>query len=490
MVKVRFAPSPTGFVHIGSLRTALYNYLYARKVDGKFLLRIEDTDRTRLVEGAIESLLHSLEWSHLDVDEGVKLDSKCNIIQDGENGPYIQSERLDIYKKYINVLLEKGYAYYCFCDKERLENLREEQKKKGEDPMYDGHCKHLSKEEVEKRIKNGEEYVIRLNVPENKNIEFNDMVRGKVVINSDTIDDQVLIKSDGFPTYHFAVVIDDHLMEITHIIRGEEWLTSTPKHVMMYDMFGWECPTFVHLPNILNKDGKKLSKRQGDVAVEDFKNKGYLPEALINYIALLGWSPDSNEEIFSLKELIEKFDLTRISKSGGIFDVDKLNWVNSHYIKETDSYRLVDIAIPFLIKDDLMTEKECKERRDFLIYAMDTLKERLNNLSEFPKELRVILNDEMEVEDEAINFMKNEHMPKLYDILKKEIASIDEINEDFANDLFARIKKEGIKGKNLFMGTRVIITGQNHGPDIPKTMTLLGKDRILKRMENVRKYIF
>lgn len=489
-IKVRFAPSPTGFVHIGSLRTALYNYLYAKKMGGKFVLRIEDTDRARLVDGALESLLSSLKWSGLQADEGVILDENDNIVQVGDADPYIQSERLEIYKKYIDILLEKGHAYYCFCSKERLDKVREQQKQNGEDPMYDGKCRELSKEEVQRRIENGENYVIRLKMPYNKDIEFEDVVRGKITINSDTVDDQVLIKSDNFPTYHFAVVVDDHLMGITHIIRGEEWLTSVPKHVMMYEMFGWEKPTYIHLPNILNRDGKKLSKRQGDVAVEDFRNKGYLPEGLINYIALLGWAPESNQEIFSIDELIESFDISRVSKSGGIFDIDKLNWMNSHYIKEYDTEKLVDLSIPFVIKDGLMTNEECVEKRDWLISAMNTVKDRLDFLAQFPDEIRPFLVDDIAIEDEAKDFMSKEHMQELYNIVKEQVQSASEITEDFVNSLFSIIKKEGIKGKNLFMGVRVIITGQNHGPDLPKIMPLLGKDRILKRMEITKKYIF
>ena len=490
-VRVRFAPSPTGFVHRGSLRTALYNFLYSKKMGGKYILRVEDTDRNRLVEGAIESMLKSLKWGGISSDEGVCIDEDEKIIQIGEAGPYIQSERLDIYKKYIDILVEKGHAYYCFCTKERLENLREEQKSRGEDTKYDGHCKSLSKEEVQKRIEAGEEYVIRLKMPENTDIAFDDVVRGRVVINSDTVDDQVLMKSDGFPTYHFAVVVDDHLMGITHIIRGEEWLTSTPKHVLMYEMFGWEKPTFVHLPNILNSDKKKLSKRQGDVAVEDFRKKGYLPEGLINYIALLGWSPEENKEIFSLDELIENFSLERVSSSGGVFDVAKLNWVNSHYIKEYDLEKLVDLAIPFVVEDKLMTVEETQKNRDWLILAMDTIRERLSYLKQFPEEIKAFLSDEIEIiEQDAIDFMKLEHMPTLYNIVKEEISNCNKVDSELIDSIFAKLKEQKIKGKNLFMGVRVIVTGVCHGPDMHKSMELLGKDKILKRLEQTKKYIF
>ena len=343
-VRVRFAPSPTGFVHIGSLRTALYNYLFAKHAGGEYILRVEDTDRTRLVDGAIENMLNAMKWAGVNHTEGVMLDENGNVTQKGEYGPYIQSERLDIYQKYIKELLDSGKAYYCFCTKERLDAVREQQKEAGETPRYDGHCRDLTPEEVQAKIDAGEPYVIRLRLPEDHKITFTDLVRGDMEFNTNDLDDQVLIKTDGFPTYHFAVVVDDHLMKITHIIRGEEWVSSTPKHVYLYEAFGWEKPVFVHLPNILNTEKKKLSKRQGDVAVEDFKKKGYLPEGLVNYVALVGWSPEDNQEIFSMEELEKAFSIERVSKSGGVFDTEKLNWVNHHYMKEADDAVLAELC--------------------------------------------------------------------------------------------------------------------------------------------------
>jgi len=490
-VRVRFAPSPTGFVHIGSLRTALYNFLYARKMQGNYVLRVEDTDRTRLVEGAVEGMLSAMNWAGVNHDEGVMLSDDNKVVQNGDCGPYIQSERLDIYKEHIKTLIDKGDAYYCFCSRSRLDRIREQQKNEGLDPKYDGHCRELSQEEIQDKLDKGEEYVIRMKLPENKSITFNDIVRGKVSIHTSDMDDQVLIKADGFPTYHFAVVVDDHMMDITHVIRGEEWLTSTPKHVLLYQMFGWKAPTFVHLPNILNADRKKLSKRQGDVAVEDFRNKGYLPEALVNYIALVGWSPEDNKEIFSMPELIEAFSLERVSKSGGVFDTAKLNWVNSHYIKEADTQRLVDLASKFVIKEKLMSEQEVKANNEWLLLAMDTVKDRLDYLAQFPEEIKSFLNSAMpELEDEAKEFMKLEHMMELADELEAKITAADTITPDFVSAMFKEIQKEkGIKGKNLFMGTRVIITGQNHGPDIPMVLSLLGKEKALSRIEQAKAHI-
>lgn len=489
-VKVRFAPSPTGFVHIGSLRTALYNYLYAKKVGGTFLLRIEDTDRTRLVDGAIESLLSSLKWSHLEPDEGVTTSENGEITKIGDAPSYIQSERLPVYQKYIQELIEKGYAYYCFCSRERLDNLRTMQKEKGQDPMYDGKCKSLTKEEINRKLESGEPYVIRLNVPKNEDIAFDDAVRGRVVINSDTVDDQVLMKSDGFPTYHFAVVVDDHLMGVTHIIRGEEWLTSTPKHVLLYKMFGWECPRFVHLPNILNKDKKKLSKRQGDVAVEDFRAKGYLPEALVNYIALLGWSPGDDTEIFTMDELIEAFSLEKISKSGAVFDVDKLNWVNQQYIKKLDDETLLKELIPFIVDAGVFTKEDIEKDHDYFILATSTLRERISYLKQFPEELKTLLSDEIsEIEQEALDFMKLPHMQQLHDIVYSEVQKADKIDTDFVDNLIKLLKENKIKGKNLFMGMRVLVTGQTHGPDLHNSLELIGKQRLLKRLEQTKKYL-
>ncbi|CAH2215256.1 glutamate--tRNA ligase [Tepidibacter aestuarii] len=490
-VKVRFAPSPTGFVHIGSLRTALYNYLFAKKMGGTYLLRVEDTDQSRLVEGAIEGMLKAMDWAGVNHTEGVVLDENGNIAEVGENGPYVQSKRLHIYKEYIKQLLDNGHAYYCFCSKERLDKVREIQKSEGKIPKYDGICRGLSKEEVEAKIAAGEKYVIRLKLPANKEIKFNDIVRGLVSINTDDLDDQVLMKSDGFPTYHFAVIVDDHLMGITHVIRGEEWLPSTPKHVYMYEAFGWEAPTFVHLPNILNAERKKLSKRHGDVAVEDFRKKGYLPEGLVNYVSLVGWSPEDNNEIFNMQELEEAFSLERVSKSGGVFDTDKLNWVNAHYIKGADNEVIADMAIPFLIEAGFITEQEADEKYDWIKSMVGVVKESLSYVKEITTKVDIFFKDELELEDdECREFLKLEHIPALIDALEAKVTDTDEISEEFIKAMFKQIQKEhGIKGKNLFMGTRVILTGQMHGPEMPLVLTLLGKEKILNRINHVKNNI-
>lgn len=486
-VRVRFAPSPTGYLHIGGLRTALYNYLFARHNNGKFILRIEDTDRTRFVEGAIESLIESLHWAGIEYDEGVFIEDG-KIVQKGEYGSYIQSERLDIYKKYVDELIEKGYAYYCFCSKERLDKVREEQKIKGLIPKYDGFCRSLSLEEARERIANGEEYVVRLKLPHNKDIKFHDLVRGDIIINTDDIDDQVLLKSDGYPTYHMAVVVDDHLMDITHIVRGEEWLASTPKHVYLYQVFGWEEPTYVHLPTVLNKERKKLSKRHGDVAVEDFREKGYLPEGLVNYLALVGWSPKDNKEIFSMEELIEEFSFERVSKTGGIFDKDKLDWVNGHHIREYDIDKLTDLSIPYLKDAGYIDDKFVKEKYSWIKAMVQTVMESISYLSEIPEKVEILFDNKVELEDEdALNTLRGEQVPDILNAFKEELNEIEEIDEEFAKGIMKRIQKStGVKGKNLYMPTRIALTGNNHGPELVNIIYLLGKQNILKRIDYVQ----
>jgi len=485
-IRVRFAPSPTGYLHIGGLRTALYNYLFARNNKGKFILRIEDTDRTRYVEGAIENLINSLEWAGIDIDEGVVMEDG-KITQKGEHGPYIQSERLDIYKKYIDELIEHGYAYYCFCSKERLDEVREEQKIKGLIPKYDGFCRNIPIEEAKKRIANGEEYVVRLKLPPNKDIKFYDIVRGNITINTDDIDDQVLLKSDGYPTYHLAVVVDDHLMNITHIVRGEEWLASAPKHVFLYEAFGWKVPEYVHLPTVLNKDRKKLSKRQGDVSVEDFRESGYLPEGLVNYLALVGWSPEGNEEILSMEDLIEQFSFERVSKTGGIFDKNKLNWVNGHYIRKSSTERITDLAIPYLIESGYITEEDVENRYDWINTMVSTVQESLSTIKEVPDKVDIFFGKEVELEnEEVLEVLKGEQVPTLFAALREELDSVEELDEEFSKRLMKKIqKKTGIKGKNLFMPVRSALTGNLHGPELADVIYVLGKQNILKRIDYI-----
>ena len=325
-VRTRFAPSPTGYIHIGGLRTMLYCYLWAHKNNGQYIVRVEDTDQTRYVEGAIDSMLDIHDTLGLTPDESVR--------HGGNYGPYQQSQRLDIYQEKLHKLCEEGSAYYCFCTPERLDNLRKEQEELKLPPRYDGHCRNIPYEEAIERVKAGEKYTIRLKVPKAETIVFNDMIRGRIEFKTSEIDDQVLLKSDGFPTYHGAIVIDDHLMKISHVMRGEEWISSIPKQVVTARALGIELPQYAHLPNVLGADGKKLSKRTGDVSVDQYLEKGYIPEALLNFLSLLGWHPKQDEEIMSMDEMIAKFEITDIHKAGAVLDPVKLDWMNGEYIKK------------------------------------------------------------------------------------------------------------------------------------------------------------
>lgn len=481
MVRLRFAPSPTGYLHIGGLRTALYNYLYAKQNGGKFLLRIEDTDRTRYVEGAIENLIHELKWAGVEADEGVCLDENDKITEVGEFGPYIQSERVEkgIYNKYAEELIEKGYAYYCFCSKERLDDIKNQQKADGKIPRYDGLCRGVSIEDAKKRIANGESYVIRLKLPENRDIVFEDVIKGKITINTNDMDDQVLIKADGFPTYHFAVVVDDHLMGITHIVRGDEWISSTPKHIYLYEALGFEKPIFVHLPTVLNKSGKKLSKRNDDASVEDFRLKGYLPEALINYLALVGWSPESNEEILSLDEMVKQFSFDRVSKSGGVFDVDKLDWVNAQYIRKMEVSELAKLVKPYLVKAGFIKEDICEKRLELIT---KTFQESISRLPEIVEQSRFLFED-VAVEPDALKMRNVEHIEILKEKMKEELSQIEEMDEETAKDFMKKVQKaSGFKGKDLYMPVRALLTGQVHGPELSNILEILGKGEILRRL--------
>lgn len=481
MVRLRFAPSPTGYLHIGGLRTALYNYLYAKQKGGKFLLRIEDTDRTRYVEGAIENLIHELKWAGVEADEGVCLDENGKITEVGECGPYIQSERVEkgIYNKYAEELIEKGYAYYCFCSKERLDDVKNQQKADGKIPRYDGLCRGVSIEDAKKRIANGESYVIRLKLPENRDIVFEDVIKGRITINTNDMDDQVLIKADGFPTYHFAVVVDDHLMGITHIVRGDEWISSTPKHIYLYEALGFEKPIFVHLPTVLNKSGKKLSKRNDDASVEDFRLKGYLPEALINYLALVGWSPESNEEILSLDEMVKQFSFDRVSKSGGVFDVDKLDWVNAQYIRKMEVSELAKLVKPYLVKAGFIKEDICEKRLELIT---KTFQESISRLPEIVEQSRFLFED-VTVEPEALKMRNVEHIEILKEKMKEELSQIEEMDEETAKGFMKKVQKaSGFKGKDLYMPVRALLTGQVHGPELSNILEILGKDEILRRL--------
>lgn len=484
--RLRFAPSPTGYVHIGGLRTALYNYLYAKQNEGTYLIRIEDTDQTRLVEGAIEGMIEAMTWSGVQHDEGPFIDEATgHIVEKGDFGPYIQSNRLDIYKKHALELVDNGHAYYCFCSKDRLEHVREKQKEEGLTPKYDGHCRTLTQEEIQKKLEAGEDHVIRLKLPTDRVIEFDDAIKGKISVNTNDIDDQVLMKTDGFPTYHMAVVVDDHYMNITHVVRGEEWLISTPKHIYTYEAFGWEAPHFVHLPVILGNTKKKLSKREGDVAVEDFRKKGYLPEALINYIALVGWSPEDGQEIMSMTDMIQKFSFDRVSKSSGVFDVDKLNWMNNLYIRSYDLDKLTHLCKPHFISGGFTTEEKFEDDYLWLKRIVEVLRERLNKLEEIASYHTFFSMVEFDLEDEeSKEIIEMEHVADLLKLFIDKMDGVEILDAEAVKGILKDIQKEtGHKGKNLFMPVRVGITGQVHGPDIAIVTEILGKELTKKRIE-------
>ena len=484
--RLRFAPSPTGYVHIGGLRTALYNYLYAKQMGGTYLIRIEDTDQTRFVEGAIEGMINAMTWAGVVHDEGPFIDAQSHkIVEKGDFGPYIQSNRLDIYKKHALELIEKDHAYYCFCTRERLEAVRDKQKEEGATPKYDGHCRSLSKEETLQKISAGMDHVVRLKLPSNRVIEFDDAIKGMVSVNTNDMDDQVLMKTDGFPTYHMAVVVDDHYMGITHVVRGDEWLISTPKHLYTYEAFGWTPPQFVHLPVILGQSKKKLSKREGDVAVEDFRRRGYLPEALINFIALVGWSPEDGQEIMSMEEMIAKFSFDRVSKSSGIFDVDKLNWMNNIYIKNSDLEALTHLSKPFLINSAFTTEETFDHDFTWLKRIVEVLRERLNKLEDLGDYTEFFKRNDVAIEDyEAKEIIEMAHVPEILALFIDKMKAASTLDAEAVKGILKEIQKEtGHKGKNLFMPVRVAITGQVHGPDIAIVTEILGKALTEERIQ-------
>ena len=375
-IRTRFAPSPTGFLHLGGLRTALYNYLFAKKNKGVCFFRLEDTDQTRLVPEALETLLTTLKWCGIEFDENPEVG--------GPFAPYVQSQRLELYKKYADQLVAEGKAYYCFCTPERLDQLRTLQQKNKQPTKYDRKCLQLTKAEVDAKIKAGEPYVIRFKVPSDRIISVHDLVRGEVKFNTNEIDDQILLKSDGFPTYHLAHVVDDHLMETTHVIRGEEWLPSTPKHLLLFEAFGWEAPLYAHLSLMLNPDKSKLSKRQGDVAVEDYQKKGYLPEALLNFVALCGWHPGagSEQEVFDMAGLIENFKLSEVQKAGAVCDLQKARWFNAQYLR-----KLPQAELAKLIRTHL-PEAWQSDSDEALLAKVKTVQERIELIGDAPEALK------------------------------------------------------------------------------------------------------
>ena len=497
MIKTRFAPSPTGFLHVGGLRTALYAYLFAKKHGGVFALRIEDTDRERFVEGGIENIVRSLAWAGLRPDEGVDLDKMGKIVQKGDCGPYIQSERLDIYKKHVDELIKKGHAYYCFCSKERLDDLRKMQELNKLPTGYDRHCCTLSNDEVQKRLKAGEPHVVRMKMPKEGVTEFNDLIKGEVEFKNELIDDQVVLKADGYPTYHLAVVVDDHLMEITHVIRGEEWLSSTPKHIQLYKMFGWKAPEFAHLPLLLNPDKSKLSKRQGDVAAEDYKKKGYLPEAMINFVAFLGWNPGTDKELFTLDELVKEFDLSRVNKSGAVFNLEKLDWYNEQYIRTMSLDELVDRCIPFFYDARLITDYRVltMDYRQWLAKVIALERGRVANLSQIPEALKFVFADKLNYDGKILVWKKStkketkKNLKLLLEILLNTKIVQTWTKENLEVKIGEWVKEEGLGTGNVLWPMRVALSGQENSPGPYEIAEVLGREKTVERLVEATKKI-
>jgi len=475
-VRVRFAPSPTGFVHIGSLRTALYNYLFAKNNNGICVLRIEDTDQNRFVEGAIENLLQTMHWAGIEFDESIE--------KDGGLGPYQQSLRLDIYRKYVQQLVNEGKAYPCFATAEELEKMRAAQIAKGQGPKYDGRYRDLPKDEAEQRMKS-ESYVIRMKVPQQGETIINDIVRGEVRFQNEVLDDQVILKSDGFPTYHLANVVDDHLMKISHVIRGEEWLPSTPKHILLYQAFGWELPHFAHLPLLLNPDRSKLSKRQGDVAVEDYRTKGYLSQSLVNFVALLGWSAGvGDQEIFCMENLIEQFSLEKVNKAGAVFDITKLNWMNGQYIRNLPELEAMEYFKPFLAKVGIDINNTDKTKK--IVQAIQSRVEKADDIADL---VQIFVKDKLDITDqEALDILQVETAAIVLCTLAEKVVSLDNLDSESFQPLMKEIQKEKeIKGPLLWKPVRVALTGAVSGPDLPLVIDVFGKEKVLETLHHVIK---
>ncbi len=486
-IRTRFAPSPTGYMHVGNLRSALYEYLFAKQNKGIFFIRLEDTDQSREVAGAAENILKVLKIAGIEPDEGICL-KEGKLAEKGHFGPYTQSQRLNLYQKYANQLVKAGLAYYCFCTEERLELLRKDQEAAKLPTRYDFHCRSLLPEEVQKRLDQGDKYVIRMKVPENREIEFEDMVRGKIKVNSREIDDQIILKADGFPTYHLAHAVDDHLMETTHVIRGEEWLPSTPKHILLFEALGWEPPIYAHLPMILNTDRTKLSKRQGDVAVEDYLAKGYLPEALLNFISLLGWNPGTEKELFTLDELIKEFSFAKVHKAGAVFDVKKLDWMNGEYIKKLENKIFVQAAMPFFEKfltDNNFTIPAYLEANFDKALLLE--QQRISRLAEVGEGIRFLLTENLGYDPAKLVWKKSDaaKAKEILNLLINDIsgyAETDFTKENFENKLKDFITRNNLANGDVLWPLRVALTGADKSPAPFEVAEILGKEATLSRL--------
>lgn len=476
-VRVRFAPSPTGPFHIGGARSALFNWLLARKTGGKLILRIEDTDRERSTPESEENIKAALKWLGMDWDEGVDVG--------GEYGPYHQMERLDLYKKYTDQLLAEGKAYYCYCTDEELEEERQSLIKAGKMPRYMGKCSHLTPEQIAQYEAEGRKPTVRFRVPADKQILVRDMVRGDVVFDSNNIGDFVIVKSDGIPTYNYAVVIDDALMHITHVIRAEEHLSNTPRQCLIYDALGFKQPTFGHISLILGKDHTKMSKRHGATSVDQYRQLGYLPAGIDNFLALLGWAPNSEQEIFSMEELVKEFSMERVAKNPAVFDIDKLNWINQHYMRQLDGEAFFEAAKPHMIAAGYMTGEETGAKLEWLHRVVATAQEHVAYAAQIPACVEMYFNDDFAFEnEEAEAVLKAETVPAVINMLLEELPKIEVLDNSAVKNLFKQIQKgTKLKGKDVFMPIRVALTGNQHGPELAAMVPLLGVERTAKRVK-------
>ncbi|TGE33111.1 glutamate--tRNA ligase [Desulfosporosinus sp. Sb-LF] len=481
-IRVRFAPSPTGPLHIGGARSALFNYLWACKNKGTFIVRSEDTDLERSSRESEHNILESLRWLNIQWNEGIEVG--------GEHGPYRQTDRLALYREYTEKLVDSGHAYYCYCTEEELEQERQALSAKGETPRYLGKCRTLTSEQRAVLEKEGRKPVVRFRVPEGQAIHIMDHVRGDVVFDSNGIGDYVIVKSDGIPTYNFAVVIDDTTMNITHVIRGEEHLSNTPRQVLIYQALGLPTPEFAHISLILNTEGGKMSKRDGDTAVMDYQKKGYLPEAIANFIALLGWAPSGEEEFYTLDELTEAFSLDRVSKSPAVFDLQKLNYMNAHYLKKAAPERLAELALPHVQEIGILPQGEqSPEQQQWLIGVVKAISEKIAYMAEVKDFVHYFHGDvPMEPEGEALEVLRGEQVPTVFGLFKEKLQAVESLSEAEVKVLLKQMTKElKLGGKFVYMPVRVALTGQMHGPELYDIIPLLGRENVLKRLEVTEK---
>ncbi len=476
-VRVRFAPSPTGPLHIGGARSALFNYLLARRLGGKLVLRIEDTDLERSSRESEVNIMDSLKWLGISWDEGPDVG--------GSYGPYRQTERLDTYRNFTQKLLDEGKAYYCYCTEEELEEERKACLARGEMPRYSGKCSNLTPEEKKRYEAEGRKPVIRFRVPKDQEIVVQDLVRGNVSFDSNGIGDFVIVKSDGIPTYNYAVVIDDSLMKISHVMRAEEHLSNTPRQILIYQALGFEVPKFAHISLILGKDRTKMSKRHGATSVVQYKELGYLPEAVVNFLALLGWSPEGEEEIFTMEEIIEQFSLDRVAKNPAVFDMDKLKWINGIYIRKTEKERIIKLALPYLQKADFVSKKPGQEEMEWVELVVDALAESLSAVSEIVEHLGMLKSEEIAPEnEEAENILKEDTFPTVVNSFWQKLKDLPEVKPENVKPLFKAVTKElKLGGKKVYMPLRIALTGEMHGPELFYIIPILGKDLTYKRLQ-------